>query len=58
MIEIKNTKYYTLSEVAEYFNVNKQTVSRWRRNKLLLGFKIIVLENADVIPLLTLVIFK
>lgn len=40
MIEIKNIKYYTLSEVAKHFNVSKQTISRWRREKLLSGFRI------------------
>lgn len=40
MIEIKGLKYYTLAETANHFNTSKQTISRWRRDKLMDGFKI------------------
>ena len=40
MLEIKGTKYFTLQEVAKAFAVGPQTVSRWRREQKLQGYRI------------------
>ena len=40
MIEIMGKKYFTRKEVAESFDVDPDTVSRWRRTKKLKGHAI------------------
>ena len=40
MIIINNENYFTQQEVAEKFNVNVETVARWRRNGEITSFQL------------------
>lgn len=40
MIEINKKKYYTRNELASAFGVDKETISRWRREGRLKGYEV------------------
>jgi predicted site-specific integrase-resolvase len=40
MIEISGTKYFTRKEIAQGFDVDPETISRWRREGKLKGYKV------------------